>query len=77
MYPFLVTHEMHDEVIEERRSFVDLNVDLPSNTFAIPPNTQTSRDDLGEDSSRGWLAFHIMIRVMLLTLHRYRQACIM
>lgn len=63
MYPFLVTHEMHDEVIEERRGFVDLNVDLPSNTFAVPAITQTSRDDLKADSSRGWLASQWYLRM--------------
>jgi RNase adaptor protein for sRNA GlmZ degradation len=40
MFPFLVTHELHDEVIEERRSLVDVNVNLSNDVFTIPPNTQ-------------------------------------
>jgi hypothetical protein len=28
MFPFLVTHELHDEVIEERRDLFDVNVSL-------------------------------------------------
>jgi hypothetical protein len=36
MFPFLITHELHDEVIEERRILIDVNVDLPDDTFILP-----------------------------------------
>jgi hypothetical protein len=56
MFPFLVTHELHDEVIEERRSLVDVNVNLSNDTFTIPPNIRNLSTDVENDSSRGWLA---------------------
>lgn len=63
LFPFLVTHELHDEVIEERISLVDVNVNLPSITFAIPTGIQTSPNDAEEDSSRGWLASQWYLRM--------------
>ena len=65
MFPFLVTHELHDEVIEERRSLVDVNVSLSNYTFTIPPNTQNlSEGDMEKDSSRGWLASQWYLRTL-------------
>ncbi|MGH9988616.1 MAG: MBL fold metallo-hydrolase, partial [Nitrososphaeraceae archaeon] len=67
MFPFLVTHELQDEVIEERRGFVDVSVDLPSNNFTIPVDIQSSSsyddDDAKEDSSRGWVASQWYLRM--------------
>ncbi len=34
MFPHLVTHELNDEVIEERRNFVDINLKLKPDAFA-------------------------------------------
>jgi glyoxylase-like metal-dependent hydrolase (beta-lactamase superfamily II) len=54
MFPFLVTHELNDEVTEERRSHVDTNVNVFNEAFTIPPNIQNA-SDVEEDPSRGWL----------------------
>ena len=56
MFPFLVTHELNDEVIEERRNLIDVNVDLPDDTFILPIDLQNLSADAEDDSSRGWLA---------------------
>jgi glyoxylase-like metal-dependent hydrolase (beta-lactamase superfamily II)/outer membrane lipoprotein-sorting protein len=63
MFPFLVTHELHDEVIEERRSLVDVNVILSNDAFTVPPNIQNLSEDVEEDSSRGWLASQWYLRM--------------
>lgn len=63
MFPFRVTYELRDEVIEERRSIIDINVSLPGNTFTIPTDTQTFPDDSKEDSLRGWLASQWYLRM--------------
>jgi hypothetical protein len=63
MFPFLVTHELHDEVIEERRSLVDVNVNLSNDAFTIPPNIQNLSEDVEKDSSRGWLASQWYLRM--------------
>jgi glyoxylase-like metal-dependent hydrolase (beta-lactamase superfamily II) len=63
IFPFLVTHELHDEVIEERRSLVDVNVSLSNNTFTIPPNIRNLSTDAENDSSRGWLASQWYLRM--------------
>jgi glyoxylase-like metal-dependent hydrolase (beta-lactamase superfamily II) len=63
MFPFLVTHELHDEVIEERRDLFDVNVSLSNDTFTIPPNIRNlSEGDMEKDSSRGWLASQWYLR---------------
>jgi glyoxylase-like metal-dependent hydrolase (beta-lactamase superfamily II) len=54
MFPFLVTHELNDEVTEERRSHVDTNVNVFNEAFTIPPNIQNA-SDVEENPSRGWL----------------------
>ena len=53
-FPFLVTHELNDEVTEERRSHIDTNVNVSNEAFTIPPNIQ-SASDAENDPSRGWL----------------------
>ncbi len=56
MFPFLVTHELNDEVIEERRNLIDVNVDWPDITYILPIGLQNLSADAEDDSSRGWLA---------------------
>jgi glyoxylase-like metal-dependent hydrolase (beta-lactamase superfamily II) len=63
MFPFLVTHELHDEVIEERRNLIDINVDFPNDTFTLPINMQNISADEEDDSSRGWLASQWYLRM--------------
>jgi glyoxylase-like metal-dependent hydrolase (beta-lactamase superfamily II) len=63
MFPLLVTHELNDEVIEERRNFVDINLKLPPTAFTIPPNIQNISEDVEKDSSRGWLESQWYLRM--------------
>jgi hypothetical protein len=63
MFPFLVTHELNDEVIEERRNFVDINLKLPTESFTIPANTQNISEEAEKDSSRGWLESQWYLRM--------------
>lgn len=63
MFPFLVTHELHDEVIEERRNLIDVNVDLPNNTFILPTNLRNLSADVEDDSSRGWVSSQWYLRM--------------
>jgi glyoxylase-like metal-dependent hydrolase (beta-lactamase superfamily II) len=65
MFPFLVTHELHDEVIEERRNLIDVNVNVNSlnSAFANLPNIQNLSADAKSDSSRGWLASQWYLRM--------------
>jgi glyoxylase-like metal-dependent hydrolase (beta-lactamase superfamily II) len=62
MFPFLVTHELHDEVIEERRSYVEVNANLSNDGITIPQNIQNLSEVEG-DSSRGWLASQWYLRM--------------
>jgi glyoxylase-like metal-dependent hydrolase (beta-lactamase superfamily II) len=62
MFPFLVTHELHDEIIEERRSYVDINVNVSNEAFTIPPNIQNV-SDVEKDPSRGWLSSQWYLRM--------------
>jgi len=63
MFPFLVTHELNDEVIEERRNLIAVNVDLPDDTFTLPISLQNLSADAEDDSSRGWLASQWYLRM--------------
>lgn len=63
MFPFLITHELHDEVIEERRSLVDTNMNLSKDTFTLPISMQNPSADAENDSSRGWLASQWYLRM--------------
>lgn len=63
MFPFLVTHELNDEVIEERRNFVDINLELPTESFTIPANTQNISEEAEKDSLRGWLESQWYLRM--------------
>jgi glyoxylase-like metal-dependent hydrolase (beta-lactamase superfamily II) len=63
MFPFLVTHELRDEVIEEKRSLVSINPNLTNDTFTIPMNFQYPSEDVEKDSSRGWLASQWYLRM--------------
>jgi glyoxylase-like metal-dependent hydrolase (beta-lactamase superfamily II) len=63
MFPFLITHELHDEVIEERRNLIDINVDLSADTFILPTNIKNLSADAENDSSRGWLASQWYLRM--------------
>jgi glyoxylase-like metal-dependent hydrolase (beta-lactamase superfamily II) len=70
MFPFLITHELHDEVIEERRNLIDVNVDL-DDTFTLPTNIQNLSADAENDSSRGWLASQWYLRMHAFGLPHY------
>jgi glyoxylase-like metal-dependent hydrolase (beta-lactamase superfamily II) len=63
MFPFLVTHELNDEVIEERRNLIDVNVDLPDDAFILPISLQNLSANEEDDSSRGWLASQWYLRM--------------
>lgn len=63
MFPFLVTHELHDEVIEERRNLIDVNVDLLNNIFILPTNLRNLSADEEDDSSRGWVSSQWYLRM--------------
>jgi glyoxylase-like metal-dependent hydrolase (beta-lactamase superfamily II) len=63
MFPFLVTHELHDEVIEERRNLIDVNVDFPNDTFTLPTNMQNISAGEEDDFFRGWLASQWYLRM--------------
>jgi glyoxylase-like metal-dependent hydrolase (beta-lactamase superfamily II) len=63
MFPFLVAHKLHDEVIEEKRSLVNVNPNLSNDTFTIPINFQYSSEDVEKDPSRGWLASQWYLRM--------------
>jgi glyoxylase-like metal-dependent hydrolase (beta-lactamase superfamily II) len=63
MFPFLVAHKLHDEVIEEKRSLVNVNPNLSNHTFTIPMNFQYSSEDVEKDPSRGWLASQWYLRM--------------
>jgi glyoxylase-like metal-dependent hydrolase (beta-lactamase superfamily II) len=63
MFPFLVTHELNDEVIQERRSSVDINVKLPPDAFTIPTIIQNVSEDVEKDASRGWLESQWYLRM--------------
>lgn len=63
MFPFLVTHELNDEVIEERRNFVDINLQLPTEAFTIPTNIQNISEEAEKNASRGWLESQWYLRM--------------
>ena len=63
MFPFIVTHELHDEVIEEKRSLINVNPDLTNDIFTIPMNFQYLSEDVEKDPSRGWLASQWYLRM--------------
>ena len=63
MFPHLVTHELSDEVIEERRNFIDTNLKLAPDTFVIPTNIQNISGDVEKDASRGWLESQWYLRM--------------
>ena len=63
MFPHLVTHELNDEVIEERRNFIDTNLKLAPDTFVIPTNIQNISGDVEKDASRGWLESQWYLRM--------------
>jgi glyoxylase-like metal-dependent hydrolase (beta-lactamase superfamily II) len=71
MFPFLITHELHDEVIEERRNLIDVNVNLSDDTFTLPTNIQNLSADAENDSSRGWLASQWYLRMHAFGLPHY------
>jgi glyoxylase-like metal-dependent hydrolase (beta-lactamase superfamily II) len=71
MFPFLITHELHDEVIEERRNLIDVNVNLPDDTFTLPTNIQNLSSAAEDDSSRGWLASQWYLRMHAFGLPHY------
>jgi glyoxylase-like metal-dependent hydrolase (beta-lactamase superfamily II) len=71
MFPFLITHELHDEVIEERRNLIDVNVNLSDDTFTLPTNIQNPSADAENDSSRGWLASQWYLRMHAFGLPHY------
>jgi glyoxylase-like metal-dependent hydrolase (beta-lactamase superfamily II) len=71
MFPFLITHELHDEVIEERRNLIDVNVNLSDDTFTLPTNIQNLSADTEDDSSRGWLASQWYLRMHAFGLPHY------
>jgi glyoxylase-like metal-dependent hydrolase (beta-lactamase superfamily II) len=71
MFPFLITHELHDEVIEERRNLIEVNVNLSDDTFTLPTNIQNLSADAENDSSHGWLASQWYLRMHAFGLPHY------
>jgi glyoxylase-like metal-dependent hydrolase (beta-lactamase superfamily II) len=62
-FPFSVTHILHDEVIEEKRAYVNTNTNLSSRSFLIPENVTSSSTNpneylLGWESSQWFLRMH-------------------
>jgi glyoxylase-like metal-dependent hydrolase (beta-lactamase superfamily II) len=62
LFPFSETHFLNREVIEEKRSHVNTNIDLSSQSFLIPKNMTSSFDPddylLGWQSSQWFLRMH-------------------
>jgi glyoxylase-like metal-dependent hydrolase (beta-lactamase superfamily II) len=61
-FPFSITHFLHDEVIEEKRGYVNTNTNLSLGSFLIPENVTSSSDPdeylLGWQSSQWFLRMH-------------------